>query len=43
MKREKERKKEAREESETVKRDRCVLFSPHIFGRLACYIDDMDL
>jgi hypothetical protein len=43
MKGERERKKEAREESETVNRDSCVLFSPYRFGRLACYTDDMEL
>jgi hypothetical protein len=35
-------KKEASKERETVKRDSCILFSPQIFGRLACYIDDMN-
>jgi len=36
----KERKKEASKESETLKRDSCILFSPHRFGRKACYIGD---
>lgn len=36
-------KKEASKERETVKRDSCILFSSHRFGRLACYIDYMNL
>jgi len=26
-----------------VKRDSCILFLPHRLGRLACYIEDMNL
>jgi hypothetical protein len=43
VKRGKEGKKEVREENETGKRGSRVLFSPHRFRRLECYIDDMNL